>query len=407
MTITLVEKKDSPIVSTNLIYKVGSKNELKTQTGFAHLFEHLMFEGTERFPKGEFDKMCSQAGGTNNAYTIYDWTAYTMTLPAEKIDLGFLLDSDRMFNMSPTPKAFENQKNVVCEEIKQTVFNQPYGRWRELLADTAFPTESGYNWEVHGGIDHVSNSTLEDANKFFRAFYTPSNAFLTVVGDYNFDYIKEMAEKYYGQEKSASEYPKNNFENISTGVSTYEDNIPYDAVFISFHTPAFTEKESLVSDILAYIAGTGKSSILYNSLVQQKEIVSETGAFSDKREKNSLMTFYAIANTPDMTAEDLTEILQAEIEKLFDEETIALHLEKTKNQIRTQQANQLLISKNLADAVNFNTTFFNDPYRIYNISEEYFSITAKDSTDFAKKYFTADNSIIVRVEKQKNGTETE
>ncbi|MEI6091375.1 MAG: pitrilysin family protein [bacterium] len=386
-----------PVVSIHLIYKTGSKNEKPHQTGFAHLFEHLMFEGTANLPKGKFDSISSKAGGTNNAYTNYDWTSYIMTLPKNQIELAFFLESDRMFNMDPTEEAFENQKKVVIEEIKQTVLNQPYGRWRELLAETAYPKQSGYNWEVHGSSEDVANSTLEQAREFFHAFYAPQNATLAIVGDYPADFIFELAAKYFSEEKKVNGFPINDFSETKTGYASYVDTVPYSGVFLSYHAPSFLDDKSYITDIISAIAGYGKSSILYNNLLYKKQCVSETSAYPDQREKSSLLTFYAIANDDKTTPDELNVLLMEEINKLNDREVIAQHLERTKNQMKMQYANSLLSSSSLAETLCLNSTFFNNPERTFETIEKYNAITVEDCLDFVNTYINDNNLVRIDV----------
>ncbi len=397
LNIVFLPLPNCPVVSLHLIYKTGSKNEKPQQTGFAHLFEHLMFEGTGNLPKGQFDSISSKAGGTNNAYTNYDWTSYIMTLPKNQLELAFFLETDRMFNMNPTPEAFENQKKVVIEEIKQTVLNQPYGRWRELLAETAYPKKSGYNWEVHGSSEDVAISTLDQAREFFNAFYSPQNATLAIVGDYTADYVFKLADEYFSGSKTRSHFPENNFSEVSMGYSSYKDNVPYAGTFLSYHVPSFLDDKSYITDIISAIAGYGKSSILYNSLLYKKQCVSETAAYPDQREKSSLLTFYAIANDDKTTPEELNLLLLEEINKLKDYDVIAQHLERTKNQMKMQYANSLLSSSSLAESICLNSAFFNNPERTFDTINKYNAITVEDCLEYVNTYIVDNNLVRIDV----------
>ena len=259
-----------PVVTISVGYKAGSKNEVRGKTGLAHLFEHLMFEGTANVPKGGFDQYCSIAGGTNNAYTTYDLTSYIMALPSHQLELGLWLESDRMFNFEIGEKALENQKKVVVEEINQTVENQPYGRWRNFLAENAFAPESCYSWEVQGFADDVKSVGMKDINDFYEKFYQPENACLVIAGDIDPGSALPQIEKYFNQQVTRKEIyrPPNGKEMLQSGnYAKFEDNVPFHALFLAFHCSGFKDEEILAGDVLAFILGSGKSSILYNSQV--------------------------------------------------------------------------------------------------------------------------------------------
>lgn len=172
LDLAVVPLKGIPIVSINLTYFVGSYNESRGTRGFAHLFEHLMFEGTKSLPKGEFDKICTLAGGSNNAYTTFNKTTYLMVLPANQLELGLWLDSDRMFNSQVTQIALDNQKKVVTEEIAQNVDNRTYGTFRKYLAELAYNEQSPYSWDVYGDKQDIAESTLEITKKVFLKIIT-------------------------------------------------------------------------------------------------------------------------------------------------------------------------------------------------------------------------------------------
>jgi len=308
-----------PVVCVNIAYKVGSKDESIDNTGFAHLFEHLMFEGSKNVQKGEFDNLCSVAGGTNNAYTTYDLTSYTMSLPSHQLELGLWLESDRLFNFEVTEEALLNQKKVVVEEIRQTVENQPYGRWRELLAELAFKPECSYSWEVHGKIEHVESAQLENTQSFFDRFYNPSNACLVLCGDVNETTALPLVEKYFNRSRKINQPVRNEFAEsfrLKGKSGTFEDSIPLSGVFISFHFDGFNSDDTFTADLLANISGDGKSSRLYRSLVYDKQIASQAGAFADKRENSSVLTFYAIANKANTSCDQLYEALIAELDNI-------------------------------------------------------------------------------------------
>lgn len=402
LNLYFIEKKNAPVVNINLLYKVGSKDETEGMRGFAHLFEHLMFEGTQNHPKGDFDSICAKSGGTNNAYTTYDYTMYYMTMPKAYIERGLDLEADRLFNMLTDQKVLNNQISVVTEEIKQVVENQPYGKWRELQAQTAFSDNCGYAWEVHGKIEDVQNATLEKCHAFKSRYYTPKNLTLVITGDYDKEQIFRLCEKYFNRKFSdnTSEIRDNSGCSILTGRSVLYDRVPYDAAFISYHLPGFLDKTTYMADIAAFMAGKGKSSILYDNLLYEAQAVSETGAFCDKRENSSLLTFFALANDEKTSGEELVEMLTPEIEKLAENEVLDSRLEKARNQIKTATANTLLTGEGITESAAINAAFFDDPSRIFRTVEFFDEITPESQLEFSNQYIIGKEPVITIVKKK-------
>lgn len=399
LRVYLIPKIDINTVSINLAYKVGSKNERVGNRGMAHLFEHLMFEGSANIPKGEFDRICTLAGGTNNAYTSYDQTAYTMTLPSSQLELGLWLDSDRMLEFSVTQDSLETQQKVVTEEIRQTVFDRPYGRWRELLSSVAYSNSCGYNWEVHGHIEDVENVNLARLREFFDSFYRPDNAVLSICGNIDIDHTLELIEQYYGSiPHSAENKIFNNFNNdflIRNQYASYEDSVPLDATFINYHLPGFNDDLLLIADVISNIASNGKSSYLYRELIDSQQIASSVGSFVDRREDSSILTFYAISADTSIKLETLKTELNKIINTFADILVNENDLKKTVNQLITQAAFEIQYSAGLADIVSSNLLFNQDESRIYEILEKYSAISRKQVKDFAQKYLIQDDSIVI------------
>lgn len=399
LRVYLIPKADVNIVSLNLSYKVGSKNESPANRGMAHLFEHLMFEGSANIPKGEFDNLCTLAGGTNNAYTSYDQTAYTMTVPSGQLELALWLDSDRMLEFSVTREALKTQKKVVTEEIRQTVFDRPYGRWRELLSSIAFSDSCGYQWEVHGHIEDVENVSLDNLRKFFNTFYRPDNAVLTICGNLDIEYTLALIEKYYGSIPNPPEIKYNyNFRKDFLKRNQYaffNDSVPLDATFINFHLPGINDDSLLIADVISNIASNGKSSLLYKELVDRQQIASSIGSFVDRREDSSILTFYAISSNTSIKLETLTSELKKIINTFSDSLVSYDTLKKAVTQLITQTAFEIQYSAGLADIVSSNLLFNPDQSIIYDILENYNSITLHQVKDFAQEFLNQDSAIII------------
>ncbi|MCK5741947.1 MAG: insulinase family protein [Chlorobi bacterium] len=396
LDLIIVQNGTTPIVCVNIAYKVGSQDEEFDKTGFAHLFEHLMFEGSQNTKKGDFDKLCSAAGGTNNAYTTYDRTNYYMTLPSTALDLGLWLESDRMTQFAVSKESFKNQQNVVIEEINQTVNEQPYGRWRDLAVAKAFDKKSSYSWEVHGSQKHVAAVTMADAERFYKRFYAPDNACLVLTGKVDPQEAIEKTEKYFGGIPSAEmKRTRNIFKdeyNLGGETVSYEDNVNLPATFIMYHAPACTDDEIFTADILAEILGNGKSSRLYKSLVYNKQIASQVGAYVDKREHGSLFVFYAVASSTDTDCDQLYEAIQETISDIHEKGIEERELQKTQNQLNTQITFEIQYGSGIADLTAQNVLFWDDETRLYSLRDYYRKPTVENVNDFVKKYLIPDNS---------------
>ena len=400
LEIVILHNPKAPIVSMNLSYKVGSKDERPGRRGFAHLFEHLMFEGSKHIPKGEFDKICSSAGGTNNAYTTYDYTAYTMTMPSHQLELALWLESDRMFFSEISQKALETQQKVVTEEILQTIENQPYGRWREYLASSAYLPECSYSWEVHGSKEDVANSNLDDVKDFFATFYNPENACLVLAGDCEPATTLPLIEKYFNLENNQKHAQRNvfkeNFKQYGKNVTTF-DNIPLPATFISFHLGDFKSEDIYTADVISYMSGIGKSSELFKRMVYDMQIASQIGAFVDKREHCSLVTFYAVATKPMTSTDELAEAIYVELDKfkngILDETMLA----KTRNQLTSQMANEIQYSNGLADMVGNFTLFWDNPNLIFDVLNRFSKVNKKNVIEFSNQYLNQNEAVRIDV----------
>ena len=395
LEVYVIPKTNVPLVTVNLAYRVGSYDEYPDKSGMAHLFEHLMFEGTKAHPKGEFDLLCSVSGGTNNAYTIYDFTSYYMTLPANKLDLALYLESDRMKEFALSEETLANQKKVVTEEIMQTVEEQPYGKWRELLADIAYSKECGYRTEVHGLIDHVRNVTIDDCRDFFNCYYKPANAVLIVSGNVDPDEVFKKADKHFSHIKSDKRpddklfLPEYRFGNTS---ASFSENVPLNGVFLSFHFDGLNIDEGIQADILSNIAGVGRSSRLYSSLVYDRQIASQVGCYTDKRFRSSLFTLYAIVNKPTVNIETLNENLQDEISKLKKKITTK-ELAKAKAQLSTLVAYELQKTSGIADLALNSLLFNNDISKFFELPNKINSVTIEELKDFADRIFCTENEV--------------
>ncbi len=398
LRVAVVPNSRSGVVSINYAFRVGSKDETPRFAGVAHLLEHLMFEGTRTVAKGDFDRICSTAGGTNNAYTTFDLTSYQMSLPSNQLELALWLESDRLYNSEITSEALENQRKVVLEEIMQTVENQPYARWRDRTAALAFAEDDPYSWEVHGRREAVSSITLDEINHFRRAFYTPQNSFLVISGDVSPEKSIELAEKYFSRSIVPDTFLRPESTRKITGTRGEQpDDVPMPAVFLSYHAPSFLDDEIHAADILTNILGSGKSSRLNRSLVYEKQSASYAGAFADKRELGSLVSAYAFSNDETADSDSLAEQLQSELDTIISAGIEESEYEKSINQLTTQLAYELQYSAGLADVCANQLLFTDSEERVYELLDRYKRISRVEVRSFAEKYLSQAQAIRVDV----------
>jgi zinc protease len=273
------EDHSTPMAAFNLLYKVGARDEHPEKTGFAHLFEHLMFGGSRHVP--QFDEPLQRVGGDNNAFTSNDITNYYITLPAVNLETAFWLESDRMLSLSFDPKVLEVQRSVVIEEFKQRYLNQPYGdAWLKLrpLAYKKHP----YRWATIGKeIAHIEQATMADVKEFFYTYYLPNNAVLVVAGDISLVEVQRLAEKWFGPIPAGAEVKRNiPPEPVQSEYRQLEveENVPVDALYMTFHMPGRTDPQYHATDLLSDVLGRGKSSRLYQQLLQKKRIFNSISA---------------------------------------------------------------------------------------------------------------------------------
>ena len=280
LKIIVHQDTSTPIVAFNLLYNVGSRDEMPNKTGFAHLFEHLMFEGSKNIPS--FDTALQMAGGENNAFTNNDITNYYITLPKENIETAFWLESDRMFSLDFSEKKLSIQKKIVIEEYNQRYLNQPYGDASLLLKPLAYKVHP-YQWPTIGkDISHIKNATLQDVKDFFLHHYAPNNAILSIAGNVTTDEIKSLAKKWFAPiEKREIFKPKIQKEpqQKEPRFMQVERDVPFDAIYKAYHMSAKNHPDYYVADLISDILSNGKSARLYQKLVKDKQLFSDINAY--------------------------------------------------------------------------------------------------------------------------------
>ncbi|MGE0770807.1 MAG: M16 family metallopeptidase [Cyclobacteriaceae bacterium] len=319
------------IAVVNILYDVGSRDEEPNKTGFAHLFEHLMFGGSMNIPS--YDEPLQRVGGENNAFTNTDITNYYLTVPATNLETGFWLESDRMLSLSFDPNVLEVQRKVVIEEFKQRYLNQPYGDVWLKLRPLAYQTHP-YQWATIGKeISHIEGATMDDVRSFFFTHYAPNNAILTVAGNVKMDHVKRLAEKWFGpipmREKKQRNLPQE-ARQTSKRTLTVEAEVPATALYKTYHTVGRFHNDFHATDLLSDAIGRGHSSRLYQRLVQGQELFTSLGSFTMGTIDPGLMVVSGRLK-PDVTIEQAEDALNREINQVLAQGISEAELEKVKS----------------------------------------------------------------------------
>lgn len=391
--LTLIVHKDdaTPIVAVNVLYKVGSRNESPDKTGFAHLFEHLMFGGSVHIPN--FDQPLERAGGENNAFTNDDITNYYITLPKENLETAFWLESDRMLNLAFSKKSLEVQRQVVVEEFKQSYLNQPYGDVWLLLKPLAYKKHP-YQWNTIGKeIKHIENATKEDVKAFYAKYYNPSNAILVVAGNVEADEILSLTQKWFGDIPSGNPInPKLEQEPQQTEArfqEVYRD-VPVDALYKAYHMAGRGHRDYFTADLLSDILSNGNSSRLYRRLIKEQGIFSELDAYITGDFDPGLFVFSG-KPADGVSLETAEKELMKELDLVKNELISEEELQKVKNKMEAthifSETNVLNNAINLAIA-----EALGDANTVNSELENYARITAQEVQMIAQKLFNPANS---------------
>lgn len=339
LTVILYEDHTIPMVAVNLWYHVGSKNEVTGRTGFAHLFEHMMFQGSPHF-EGEYFGPLQEIGGRINGSTNQDRTNYWENVPSNYLELPLAMESDRMANLpeSMTQEGLDNQIDVVSNERRQGVDNSPYGIASEVMKELMFPPGHPYSWPVIGSLEDLSNSTLDDVIDFFRTYYTPNNASLCVAGDIDLAETRALIEKYFapippGPPITRKEYWIPALDGIKR--ASAEDDVPVPRVYMAWHTPPFFAPGDGEFDIFASILTSGKTSRLYQALVYEQQIAQSVTAYQESHEIGSLFNIIVTAK-PGHTAEEMEAAIDKELTKILAEGITRTELDEAKNSLETR-----------------------------------------------------------------------
>lgn len=393
--VILHQDKSTPIVAVSVMYHVGSKNENPERTGFAHFFEHLMFEGSDNIGRGEYDKYVQNAGGTLNANTTFDRTYYFEVLPSNQLGLGLWLESERMMHARVDEKGIETQRQVVKEERRQRIDNQPYGSILEETFKRAYHVHP-YKWPVIGSMAHLEAAQEADYKQFYADFYVPNNAVLSIAGDIDFAEAKAFIEKYFsGIPKSANAvYRPRVVEPPLNGEirDTIYDNIQLPAVIQAYRIPAQGTKDYYDVDMLSRILSSGESSRLYRALVDEQQKALFVGNFPLALEDPGVSLSFGITNMG-VDVYDLEKAIDAEVKKVQDELISEKEFEKLRNQIEAEFVTNNSRVAGIAESLATYYMFFGDANLINNEIDRYLAVTREDIQAAAKKYLVQSNRV--------------
>jgi zinc protease len=381
----------TPMVAVNVLYDVGARDENPERTGFAHLFEHLMFGGSENIPS--YDEPLQMAGGENNAYTTNDITNYYIQLPLQNIETAFWLESDRMNALAFSEKSLDVQRKVVSEEFKEHYINKPYGNAWENLRKLAYQKHP-YQWMTIGKeLKHIEDAQLQDVQSFFYKHYRPVNAILAVAGNVNTEQVKQLAEKWFGGIPTGDKYNRSlPQEPVQTAArtQTVEANVPLDALYKAWHIAGRMSPSYYAADLITEIMGNGFASRLYQRLVKEQQLFSNIGCYHTGSTDPGLLVIEGKI-VEGKSIEDANTAVEAEIDKLLADGVTEEELQKAKNKIEAMitfedmtilsRANNLAFYELLGDA-----SLINKEWDNYN------AVTTASLLQTAKEVFAATNS---------------
>lgn len=382
--------KTTPFVVVNTLYKVGAKHEDEHRTGFAHLFEHLMFSGSKHFP--DFDKPLQEAGGENNAFTNNDYTNYYDTVPSINIEIPLCLEADRMVNLNINKKSLDVQRKVVCEEFKESYINQPYGNVWHLLREMVYEKHP-YKWPTIGKeLKHVEDATLEDVKAFYSRYYQPNNAILVIAGNIEKQKATELAISYFGELKGSTIEQKtfDEPEQSEAKQKTVHEDVPLNAVFIAFKMCEKLHPDYYVADVTSDILSNGTSSRLHQKLVKEEKAFVEIDAYITSSDDIGMFTVEGKISD-NYAIEKATDLIWKELEKIQQTLVSETELQKCKNKMLTYM--------NFSEASLLNRAISLASYELLGnanlINEEeknYEAVSAERIQQFAQKTFTKERS---------------
>lgn len=397
LRVVLSEDHSAPTYSICVTYDVGSRDEKPGHTGFAHLFEHMMFQGSQNVGKGEHFILIENNGGEMNGTTTQDRTNYFESLPANQLDLGLFLEADRMKSLAVTQANLDNQRNAVQEERRLRVDNQPYGKTFEAVGETAYDNFA-YKHSVIGSMDDLNAASLDDVKAFFKTYYAPNNAVLALVGDFKADEALAKIKKYFEDIPSQPAPPRPDMTEPAQTAErrkSLEDNfaqIP--RIDIDYKIPAYDMPDYMPLNVAMSILGSSQSSRLYQKLVKEDQLAANVFANAGSRRATGLASIIALVR-PDAKFDDVEKTIYAEVAKLQTEPVADWEIEKVRMRYRHDHAQQMSSTLFRAVQLAYYTVAWNDPNVINTEEARLDAVTKEDIQRVAKKYLTPENRTVI------------
>jgi zinc protease len=386
-----------PIVATTIFYHVGSKDEDPTRTGFAHFFEHLMFEGSENIGRGEFDKYLDNAGATNNATTNQDRTFYYEIMPSNQLELSLWMESERLLHAKIDDKGIETQREVVKEEKRQRNDNQPYGSVVDEMMKRVY-TAHPYRWTPIGSLAHLNAASKEEFIAFYKKFYVPNNAILSIAGDLEIENTKKLVQKYFGDIPRGKDIPRVSVSEPTQNQEVRDivyDNIQLPAVIQGYKIPGIKNPDYYAISMLLQALSQGESSRFNRSIKDQQQKALFVGAFPFSLESDPNVSLaFAIANMG-VKPEELEGLMDTEIEKVKNELITEKEFQKLRNQVENNFYSQNSTMAGVAGSLAQYYAYYRNTNLINTEIEKYMKVTREDLQRVAQKYLTKQNRVVL------------
>jgi zinc protease len=396
--VVLSEDHTAPLVAVNLWYHVGSANERPGRTGFAHLFEHMLFQGSASVGANEHFELVQRAGGTLNGSTWLDRTNYYETVPSNQLELALWLEANRMGYLLPamTQQKLDTQRDVVQNERRWSVDNQPYGTWWERLPALCFPPTHPFHHSLIGSMADLDAASLEDIEQFFATYYTPDNAVLSIAGDFDGDEAKRLVERHFGpipRGKGKPPLPDMTLPPTLGGSmrEVVADDVALPRLFLAFRSPVFGSDEHYAASVCGAILGLKKGSRLHRRLVREEQLAAEAQAFTYDLTKGSDLLVLDVTARPETTPDELERAVQAEVDRLRDEGVTDEEVARAVTLVETELLVALQSAGDRADKLSLFATYFGDPSLVNAQSARYRAVTAARVNAFARERLRADN----------------
>ena len=400
LRVVLSRDPRAPLVAVNLWYDVGSRHEKPGKTGFAHLFEHMMFQGSANVEKGQHFSLVQAAGGSLNASTWLDRTNYFETLPGHELELALWLEADRMASLLPamTQEKLDNQRDVVKNERRAGVDNQPYGDWDERMQALVYPAGHPYHHSTIGSMEDLSAASLDDVREFFATYYAPNNAVLTLAGDFETDAALALIERHFGPIPPNPTLPPAPDMTVEPKVGgdvrvTVPDQVPLPRIYLAHRVAPFGTDAHDAFDVAADILGSGRASRLYAALVREQRLAQDVSVFVFPIVGGASMFALWVTARPGVPVEQLESSLLAEIDRLAADGPTADDLERVRNLQASRTALALERISERADRLSMYACLFDEPERINAEVTRYAAVDAGRVTDALRTAVTADNRV--------------